>query len=158
MATVVVAEGPNLEELEVTAKGFGKKIKHDAIFEIIIQTPAWAPIAPVFDAFGAEKIAAPIYAKTKGILMDVSAEGWYKVVLTMKANAFHLTPAVLAGLASVLIATGIVVALVKIEAPEEALQSLVSLAQYAVIGLVVVSVMAVAFVAYKNARALGIAK
>jgi len=121
---VTVAEGSSLEDLHPTAAGAGKQIKHGAPFDITIKTPFWFPVAPLFDSLGSEYVAQLFHTETGGILRDVEGRGWYEIVLHMEANAFAITPGILAGVAAILIGLGIAVTAVRIDSPGDALEDI----------------------------------
>jgi len=121
---VTVAEGSSLEDIHPTPAGEGKQIKHGAPFDITINTPFWFPVAPLFDSLGSEYTAQLFHSRTGGILRDVEGKGWYEIVLHMEANAFAITPAILAGVAAILIGLGIAITSVRIDSPNDALESI----------------------------------
>jgi len=88
MAWQTVAKAKNLKELEEIAPAV--TFAHDEKFRIVIELPWWAPVAPIFDAVGAEWAVDMFYDQAGAILEDVEGVGAHKVVLHFKANAVQL--------------------------------------------------------------------
>lgn len=143
MGIVLIAEGTSLNDLHATPYGKGKHVVHGGTFTVTFTTPWWMPVAPLFDSFGSETFASALLVKTKGILRDVEGVGFHTVVLHMEANAFFITPAVLAGLAAVLIAVGIAVVAIKVESPEEFVRGFATPMKWAAVAMVGLAVIVV---------------
>ena len=155
MAWVTVAEG-DLKAFEagdesvITEVGRGQRVKHGAPFAITIESSALLGASYLYDLAGMEPLADMVWNKTHAHLRDVEGIGWNKIRLHMEANAFVIAPAMLYGVAAVvaavLVGAGFVIATVKIESPEEALESVAKTAQWA--GIAVVAVLTIGVLWY----------
>ena len=114
MAWKTVAEGKNFSDLHST--GVIGELPHGTKFKIIIDTPWYAPVAPLFDIAGAEWIADRFLNEAGAKLLDVEGEGLNRIIMHFEADPVWLTPAGLAAIAAILIAIGLIVVAVRIDA------------------------------------------
>lgn len=150
MEWVIVAEGTSPQNIQPTSIGVGKQIRHGAPFDVIVQTPSYLPVAPLFDALSSERMAGRIYQDTKAVLKDVEGVGFNTIVLHMESNAFVLTAGVLLALALIIFGAGFLILSIKIKAPEEFLENLADIpkdisetVKWITIGLIVIAIVVI---------------
>ena len=92
----MIAEGSSLEEFQASGSTSPySELAHDAPAELIIQTPWYLPIAPLADLFGAEWVADRLLNEAGMVLVDVEADGYYKIIVHMKGDIGFLLAAVI---------------------------------------------------------------
>lgn len=90
MPTIVLAEG-TLEEFENYTPPV-QSLPHGTPITLDITCYSWAPVAPLFDLFGAEWAADMLYNDSGTVLDDVEGVGWYTIRMHMHANAAWVVP------------------------------------------------------------------
>ena len=151
MAWVTIAEGDFKafeagEDSVITDAGKGKQIRHGAPFTIEVTSNAI--FSPAWDLAGMEIPADLFFNKTHSHLIDVEGVGgfpWRTIRLHCEANAVVIAPALLFGVAAILVSLGILTAIIKMDAPGEALESIAKTAQWA--GLAIIAVVIVVVLA-----------
>lgn len=103
MAWVTLAQGASVEEFQAS-KPPVSELSSGTRMQLIIDTPWWAPIAPLADLFGAEWVAQRLLNEADTVITDVEGQGWHRIVVHMKV-ASPGWPAVIIGVIAVLLFT-----------------------------------------------------
>lgn len=128
---VVIAEGSDPNNIQST--GVVERVPHNCPIDITITTDWWAPIAPLFDAIGAEYLADKLYHESGTVLDDVEGKGLNTIVLHCHANAVQLV-ALVAVIAILFLGIAAVIAAIKMESPEALLKEGAGIVKWLAIG------------------------
>ena len=142
MKWVTIAEGTSPDDLHRTVDI--ESLPHNTPFKVIIRLKL--PTAKAFDFLGAEWVASKLYSEAGAILEDVEAEGWSTIIMHMRANAVPILP-LLGVLAAILMAVSFLIAVIKVDAPEEIFKAISSTVMWAVLGLLIIII---AYAAYQR--------
>ena len=83
MAWVTMAWGTSVEEFQAS-KPPVSELPSGTRMQLIIDTPWWAPIAPLADLFSAEWVAQRLLAEADARIIDVEGRGWHRIVVHME--------------------------------------------------------------------------
>ena len=104
MAWVTLAQGASVEEFQAS-KPPVSELSSGTRMQLIIDTPWWAPIAPLADLLGADWVAQRLLNEADTVITDVEGQGWHRIVVHMKV-ASPGWPAVIIGVIAVLLFIG----------------------------------------------------
>lgn len=110
MAWETIAEAGSLDELQRIAPDLD--IPHGREFRVVVTLSL--PIAPFFDAWGAEQAVDMFYNQAGAILEDVEGVGWNTAILHFRANAVPLL-AFIAVLTVVLAGVALIITAIRID-------------------------------------------
>ena len=104
MAWITLARGASVEEFQAS-KPPVSELPTGTRMQLIIDTPWWAPIAPLADLFGAEWVAQRLLTEADTRIIDVEGQGWHRIVVHMKV-ASPGWPLVIIGVIAMLLVLG----------------------------------------------------
>lgn len=139
-----VAEGTSLEEFRQSQPPVDELPKGTKL-RLEIETPWWAPIAPLADLFGAEWVADTLLDQGGAIITDVEGVGWHKVVVHMEADPAWLIPLIIA-IAGIVGGIALIITVIKLEA------DIPMMFKWGAIAVIAASVAVVIAVIYRRRR------
>lgn len=124
-----LAEGSSLDEFQASLPSVSELPK-DTRIRLAIETPWYAPVAPLADLFGAEWVAQRLLAEGGAIVTDVEGVGWHKIVVHMKSDPVQVVLLIFA-IAALLFGAGFLIASIKLDA-----EQIVEMGKWGVIALI----------------------
>ena len=161
---VMVASGTS-GSISPLPEYYGKTIKSGEIFTAEITFPWTSPSAQLFNLAGAEQAAGSLFTPSGATLVDLQADGLYKVVVTLRSNGLVLKETGLQKFTNaiftifqMLVDVVIIVAKAAVELVKSAAGALAFLAQYWWVILIVAFGLLILLVVYRPGVVTSVAK